>query len=293
MSKDSGQKHIRDLLNEGADFLSSRKMENPRLNAERLLSFCTGLSKVDLYLQFDDAVTLDEQEAYRHVLKRRGKNEPLQYIIGETEFMSLPFRVTPDVLIPRSETEVLVERILEDVRDRIKVRVLDIGVGSGSIAVSIAKYLPAAEVTGVDISETALALARENAERNGVAQKIRFVIGDVQNPLFVNQAAASYDVIVSNPPYISKEEWPLLPEEVREYEPRTALCDDADGLTFYRIIAALGKSFLRSQGRLYFEMGDSQSTGVQSVLEAHEYAAIRVCKDLNGIDRVVCGTVPQ
>lgn len=278
-----------DVLKKATAFLGTKGIENPRLDAERLMGYVLGASRIDLYLRFEQPLRQEERDVYKTLLRRRAAHEPIQYILGETEFMSLPFKVTPEVLIPRPETEILVERIVEEMKEQGKIRILDIGVGSGNIAVSLAGYLPDAEVVGVDRDEEVLSLGKENARKNDVEKGIRFIIADVRDEGFVKAVVPPFDVVVSNPPYVSLEEWETLPQEIREHEPKTALCDEVDGLSFFRIITRRGGELLKSGGKIFFEVGDRQSGEVQTILREAEYDNVTVFLDLNGIERVVTG----
>lgn len=282
-----------DVLKQAATFLESKGIENPRLNAERLMSYLLGIGRIDLYLRFEQLLNTKERDAYKMLLLRRAKHEPLQYILGETEFMSLTFKLTPAVLIPRPETEILVERIISSVNDRKGYRILDIGVGSGNIAVSLAKMLSDTSVVAVDTSREVLILARGNAEINNVKDQVEFILADVRKEDFNQIVEGPFDVIVSNPPYVSPDEFSRLSQEIREYEPNKALCDGQDGLSFYPIIARKGTALLKSGGSLFFEIGDGQSQMVQSVLKEAGYGNIRVFPDLSGVERVVCGNFIQ
>lgn len=198
--------------------------------------------------------------------------------------MSLPFRVSPDVLIPRSETETLVERMLEDAKTETVHTILDIGTGSGCIAVSLAANLPDVQVTGMDTSQTVLSIASYNARLNGVQDRVRFVEGDIRTDLDLE---SRFDALVSNPPYVALDEWNSLLPEIQKYEPRMALCDESDGLTFYRVIAEKSGSLLENKGRLYLEVGDRQSGPVCNILNDAGFSRVEVFPDLNHIDRVV------
>ncbi len=276
-----------DVLKEAALFLGRSGVENPRLNAERLLASVLRSDRVGLYLQFDKPLSAAERESFKALLRRRAGHEPLQYILGETEFMSLPFFVKRDVLIPRPETEILVEKVLESCKGRGPVRILDIGTGSGCIAVSLAKMLPGSPVDAVDAAPSALGLAESNAERNGVADRVRFFGADVRGEEFIRAVRPPYDIVVSNPPYVSLAEWPGLPKDVREFEPRTALCDEGDGLSFYRVIAHKAKALLSPGGKLFLEIGFGQKDSVFEILRSAGFTNIEAYPDLNGIDRVV------
>lgn len=279
---------LTDVLAEAAAFLKMRGISDPRLNAERMLAHVLGLKRIDLYLQFDRPLNRDERNAYKDLLKRRTAREPLQYILGETEFMSLPFRVGPDVLIPRPETEVLVERVLEDAKAEPVQTILDIGTGSGCIAVSLAVNLPDVRITALDVSKEALETASQNAELNGVQERIHFIRGDIRCGI---ESDSRFDAAVSNPPYISLDEWDGLEPEIREFEPRSALCDESDGLAFYREIAGKSRSFLQNGGRLYLEVGDGQSGSVRRLLETSGFSGVESFLDFNRIERVVKGTL--
>ncbi|MBN2030118.1 peptide chain release factor N(5)-glutamine methyltransferase [bacterium] len=282
-----------DVLKEATAYLNTKGIENPRLNAERLMSHLLQIERIDLYLRFEQLMNQKERDAYKTILFRRAKHEPLQYVLGETEFMSLHFKLTPAVLIPRPETELLVEQIVACIGDQKGSRVLDIGAGSGNIGVSLAKYLPEVSITAVDTSDEVLTLAEENAEKNGVGDQIQFILANVKQENFVQVVKGPFDIVVSNPPYVSSDDFAQLPGEIREYEPREALCDDRDGLSFYPIIAQKSVALFQSGGRLFFEIGDGQSQPVQSILKEAGYGGIQVFSDLNGIERVVCGHLVQ
>ncbi len=281
---------IIDLIQWTTQFFEKRHIENPRLNAERLLSGALGLDRVQLYLQFEKILTHRELDVFRAFVKRRISNEPLQYILGETEFMSLKFKVSPSVLIPRPDTETLVEAVLREIPEELPARILDIGTGSGNIAISLAHYLKASQITAVDISEEALELARENAAFNAVESRIRFIREDLFSPDFLLRLEQDFDAVVSNPPYISEEEFSTLPDEVRLFEPHTALRDGSDGLTFHRRIAELSEHLLRSGGRIYLEVGMGQAPRVAALLKEAGFDSVLTIQDLAGIERVVAGT---
>ena len=281
---------IIDLIQWTTQFFEKRHIENPRLNAERLLSGALGLDRVQLYLQFEKILTHAELDSFRTFVKRRISNEPLQYILGETEFMSLKFKVTPSVLIPRPDTETLVETVLREIPEGIPVRILDIGTGSGNIAVSLAHYLKETVVTAVDISSEALELARENAAFHQVESRIKFIQEDVFSLDFPLRVGTDFDILVSNPPYISEEEFAALPDEVRLFEPHTALRDGSDGLTFHRRITELSEPLLRSGGKIYLEVGMGQAPRVTEILAQAGFESVHSIRDLAGIERVVAGT---
>ena len=264
------------------EYLLSRGVENARLEAEWLLCAATGLDRVGLYLNFEKPLNDGELAAYRVMVARRGKREPLQHILGTQEFCGLEFDVTPDVLVPRHDTETLVNEAL--VRMPGARSVLDIGTGSGCIAVTLAHRLPVAAVTGVDISEAALKVARRNAEKNGVP--IEFLHGS----LFEAVAGRQFDLIVSNPPYIPSGDMENLQPEVRDYDPRGALDGGLDGLEIYRRLVPDALTFLECGGWLLVEVGTGQADDVSNLFNsAGGYGQPITSCDPAGIARVVGG----
>lgn len=264
-------------------------IEDPRLNAERLLGHVLGVARADMYAHPDRGIEEDGRKRYEALLRRRCGHEPLQYLLGETEFMSLRFRVMPGVLIPRPETEILVEVVAGSLSGRGETAILDVGTGSGCIAVSLAFLLPDARISGIDVSETAVRVARENAARNGVSGRVRFDSADVNSESFPGARDAMFDAVVSNPPYVSLAGWSRLPEEIRGHEPRGALCDEGDGLSFYRLLASKAKRVLFPGGHVFFEVGDGQDAAVESILSEQGYRDVEAYPDLNGIRRVIRG----
>lgn len=262
------------------EYLAARGIENARLEAEWLLCAATGLDRVGLYVNFEKPLNETELAAYRAMVVRRGRREPLQHILGTQEFCGLEFEVSPDVLIPRHDTETLVEAALA--RMPIAGSVLDIGTGSGCIAVALAKNLSEAAVTAIDISAEALAVARRNADRNGVA--IEFLHGSLLDPV----AGRCFDLIVSNPPYIPSVDIEALDPEVRDFDPRRALDGGADGLDIYRLLIPAALARLNPAGWLLVEVGIGQAEAVgQLFRECRCYGEpVTVC-DPGGIERVV------
>jgi len=298
---------VLESLQLSTDFLEKKGIESPRLNAELLLSEILKCKRLDLYLKFDQPLKENEVGVYREWIARRGKFEPLQYIIGNVEFYGLPFKVTPDVLIPRPETEILVETVINMIMNKSsvipnevrnlrdsspaqqdrndKINILDIGTGSGNIPIALARNLNNAEITAIDISEKAIAVARGNASANGVEEKIHFFTADVRNYLGDYQ----FDIIVSNPPYVSNEEYPVLQKEILNYEPMVAVTDSNDGLDLYRIIAERAKILLKNSGKILLEVGKDQAKYVADILEKNDFINIYFVKDYQQIDRVVVG----
>lgn len=284
--------HVAEILNFTADYLKKNAFENPRLNAERLLAHTLNLNRIDLYLNFDRPLAKPELARFRLSIKRRLTHEPLQYIIGETEFFSLPFLVNPNVLIPRPETEILVEKVIEKCKknfpNKSEVSILDVGTGSGCIAVALAKHLKNAILTAIDISSAALETAKENARRNKVEDRMEFKQIDFMDENLPLSLPQKFDVIVSNPPYISSAEFDKLPGEVKNFEPPQALKDGKDGLGFYRRLAETFPKVINSHSFLAVEVGLGQAQFVKEIFAQNQFSEIEVYNDLNEIERVVC-----
>jgi len=265
-----------------ARLLSGPHAERARRDAEMLLLHQLGKGRAWLLAHADEDFADCTAISYASLLDRRAAGEPIQYITGEAEFYGLPFRVTSDVLIPRPETEHLVERVLELASGLSAPRIVDIGTGSGAIAVALASHLPAASITAIDLSAAALAIARENAERNGVAARIRFLEGDLLAPV----AGEAFDAVVSNPPYVPEAERNSLAVEVRDHEPALALFAGDDGFALYRRLIPAAHAALVSGGWLALEMGHGQAEPMRAVLNATGFVQIGFTPDLQGILRV-------
>lgn len=270
------------LLKWTAEYFVTKGVENGRLDAELLLAETLGLSRVGLYLNYDRPLQSEELAAFRKLVERRAKREPLAYILGRCEFWSLPFVVSPAVLIPRPDTEILVEEALKRLPQG--ARLLDVGLGSGAIAVALAHERADVQVAGIDKSAEALAVAQQNAAANGVAARCDFRLGD----LFALDGGL-YELIVSNPPYIASGEMAGLMPEVRDYEPQLALVAGADGLDCYRALVPQGLSVLVPGGWLLVEIGAGQAPAVRELFVAAGYTEIFTSRDLAGIERVVGG----
>lgn len=274
-----------DILNATAEYFTRNNFEQPRLNAERLLSHVLDLDRVNLYLQFERILTAREVGSYRDLVKRRSQHEPLQYIIGKTEFMGLPFAVNREVLIPRPETEILVETTLA-LKDQLLhngVHIWDIGAGSGCIAISMAHHWPDCQILATDNSGPALEIAQSNARLNQV-NNIVFEKHDVlTDPLHWDY---NIDIIVSNPPYISENEYSDLGKEIIEFEPMLALTDHKDGLEFYRRILTLIDE-LNGCKFILLEMSGTQTDKIFSLVKSYGYNETEIINDLNQIPRVL------
>lgn len=253
------------LLTWTTDWLASRGSESPRLDAEVLLAHVRGCPRIALYTAFDTPVADAERSRFRELVKRRGEGEPVAYLVGSKEFFSLPFAVNKGVLVPRPETEGLVVRTLDLCKALTAPRIIDVGTGSGAIAVTLAKHLPQAVVIATDISPEALAVARDNAARHGVAERIRFVECDL---MAAAEAAGPWDVIVSNPPYVREDEFESLPRDVRLHEPRTALVSGPTGVEVVARLAAAAAESLAPGGWLLVEIGPAVAAAAEAVLDA-------------------------
>jgi release factor glutamine methyltransferase len=274
-------------LNTASDYLNKKGINSARLNSELLLTHILNCKRLDLYLSFERPLQKKEIDIYRELLKRRSTFEPLQYIIGKVEFYGLEFEVNPSVLIPRPETELLVEAVIELIKKYKRPSILDIGSGSGNISIALAKNIPWCKVVGLDISEEAIKTAKRNAKLNEVDNQLMFVRQNILNGLEIGEN--KFDVVVSNPPYISAEEYLNLDPELKLYEPRFALSDESDGLSFYRKISVVSKSLLKDDGKLFFEVGAGQAEAVKQILIDNGYKNIVVKKDYSDIERIVIG----
>jgi len=274
--------NVRRLLEWTEDFLRKKGFESPRLEAQILLAHALGCKKIDLYVRFSEEPSEEKRTVFREIVKRRSEGTPVAHLVGHREFYSLSFAVSPDVLIPRPETETLVMEALRLLKPLAAPRVLDLGTGSGCIALTIAKQHKSSRVTAVDISPKALAIARGNAEHHGVAERVTFLEGD----LFAPVAVQTFDLIVSNPPYIAHAEFPTLDPGVRDFEPRSALDGGPDGLEFYRRLAAEAGQFLNPSGTILVEIGSTQEESVRALF-AERMKVGNTIRDLGGRPRVI------
>ena len=281
---------LKSALKEATNTLSSNRIEQARLEAELLLAHVLELRKEDLIIHPDRELTDPQEEKFQQLVERRCRKEPLAYIVGHREFWSLEFKVNPKVLIPRPETEGVIERLLNlagDEADKKTIRILDVGTGSGILAIVAALEFPKAHVTAVDNSSDALEVAQENALRHQVADRIEFSKMDLMRDWDLPENDL-YDCILSNPPYIPSKKLEHLMPDVRDYEPRAALDGGPDGLACYRCIVAHAVPYLKPGGHLIFEVGDDQAGPVKQTLQAHGVLdAIEIAQDLSERDRVV------
>lgn len=274
-----------DVINWGRDYFVTKGIDSPRLNIELILCSVLKIERVKLYTDFDLPLKKDELAEIKSMIIRRSKREPLQYILGSTSFMGLEIDVNPDVLIPRPETEELVDLIIKKEGTDSQLKILDIGTGSGCIAIALAKNLPNSHITGIDISDSAIKTAEINSRKNG----IKNILFEKKDFLTNCNFSTDYDVLVSNPPYISKIDFEGSDEKEIMFEPRYALTDEGDGLLFYKRFADVFFDLLKPAGRFYLEIGYNQSVEMGTIFAAGYN--IKVLRDFAGIDRIIEGSV--
>ena len=274
---------ISELLQKVTKELTSFGCDNAHFEAVHLISFVLDISPKDLVLNAKNAVSEEEKSRISELVKRRISGEPFQYILGTQEFMSLEFTVTPDTLIPRQDTETLVEFVL-DKTENLPLSILDIGTGTGCIPISLSHFKDNLNCVGIDISEEALKIAQKNAETLKVSDRVTFEKCDI----LTDFPSKKFDIVVSNPPYIKSDIIPTLQTEVRDFEPNLALDGGIDGLKFYRRICEIAPKILKSGGFLVFEIGFDQAQDVFSIMETN-FHNLKITKDLSGNDRVVSG----
>lgn len=273
-------------LAESTDLLKKNNIDTPRLDAEIILSFVLHLSRLKVMTEGDKTLETEEYQRYKTLIEDRAKGMPTAYILGRKEFMGLNFIVRPGVLIPRGDTELAVEMVIERCRGFDKlVYIADIGCGSGAIGISVAKYAANAFVTMVDISDAAIGTTEENIRLNNVKDRVKAVKGNLLQPIL----GQKFDIIVSNPPYIETDEIKSLMKDVREYEPLLALDGGDEGLDFYNAITNDAASYLRPSGMLVYEIGWNQAEAVRDILNLNGFQDIMVMKDLAGLNRCITG----
>jgi release factor glutamine methyltransferase len=273
---------IAEVLKLASQQLREASVPNDLLDAQTLLAHALGKDRTYLIINFNEILSAELLSTYQVLIARRAVGEPLQYIVGHQAFYGLEFEVTPDVLIPRPETELLVEETLRLAADIVHPVIIDVGTGSGCIAVTLARELDDAQLIATDISPAALAVARRNAARNGVTERIAFLTGDL-----LSGVTCKADFIISNPPYIAVHEVPTLPREVRDWEPHTALTDYGDGLQFYRRLLAAAPAHLQPKGHLLFEMGYAQAETIKALVDRTVWREPMALRDLQGIERTL------
>lgn len=277
---------IRDIIIKYSQEIASIS-DTPRLDVELLLQKCLGdVDRIYIHMNLDKKLSDKQKEHFLSMIKDRLNGRPIAYIVGHREFMGLDFYVKEGVLIPRPDTETLVEEIIEICKDKY-VNILDIGTGSGAITVSLAKYLPKSKLTSFDISDIPLEVGKINAINNGVDNKIEFIKSDLFSA--IKEKDIKFDVIVSNPPYIRKADMNTLHTQVKDYEPYNALEGGIDGLDFYKNITEQSHLYINKGGVLAYEVGHDQAQDVAMIMQKNGYTNIYTKKDIQGIDRVVIG----
>jgi len=265
--------------------LKKHGSESPRLEAEILLAHARQCPRIQLYVQYNELLTDDQRTVMRDLVKRRAQAEPVAYLVGHREFFALDFRVTPDVLIPRPETETLVLQLITAAKSSPNPRILDIGTGSGCIAVAAAVNVPGASVTAVDISPQALEIANDNAHRHSVAGRIRLLEGDLFGPLAGEE---QFDLIVSNPPYVADGEMATLPADIRLHEPHLALKAGPQGLDVIARLISQAAARLAPRGAIFVELSPEQADAVTGLFnDSGQFEPPRTIKDSSGRERVV------
>jgi release factor glutamine methyltransferase len=278
---------VLEVIKLSTEYLQKKGVESPRANAEILLAEILKCKRLELYLSFDKPLAENEVQIYREVIRKRGLRIPLQYIVGNVEFYGLKLIVNEQVLIPRPETELLVEKIINESDKSANLKILDIGSGSGNISLSISKNLQNSKVIGIDLSERALEVAKLNAELNTLQERVEFRLFDIMKDDL--NSLGKYDLIVSNPPYVSENDYQNLEPELKNYEPKIALSDNSNGVSFYKRIIEVSDQILNKPGKIYFELGIGQSKQVQNLFEQKGFNKITITKDYSGIDRIICG----
>jgi len=279
---------VLDAIILSADYLEKKGIESARMNAELLLAHILECQRLDLYLRFNQPLNKIETATYRDYISRRGNYEPYQYIVGDVEFYGLKFFVDENVLIPRQETEILIETIIGKYPKEEELKIFDIGTGSGNIPISLAMNLPESKVISIDISQDAINVAEQNRELHNLESRVGFINSNILTDK-LEKYNNTFDVIVSNPPYVEKEEFKTLQKEIREYEPEIAVTDFDDGLKFYREISLKSQTLLKENGMLFFEVGKDQAEDVKKIMSQNRFKNIEIQKDLSEIDRVVSG----
>jgi release factor glutamine methyltransferase len=280
---------ITKLLNWVRQFLTDKGIDSPRLSAELLLSYVLGLKRIELYTQYNKVVEKPELDKLRELVSRAGQHEPIAYLVGKTEFYSMELNVTRDCMIPRPETELLVQRAIEFLRTRNGPQyVCDLCTGSGCIAAVIAKNFQNAKIIATDICDAALAVAATNIEKHHLQDKITLLSGDLFDPIIPQLDVGKFDLIVCNPPYVSSGEYEKLDKNVKDYEPRLALFAGDDGLDIYRRIFEKVDSFLKPDAALILEIGYAQGQVITKLLEETGiFDEIKIEKDFHNNDRIV------
>ncbi|RLB12649.1 MAG: peptide chain release factor N(5)-glutamine methyltransferase [Deltaproteobacteria bacterium] len=277
---------IKDILASSTQYLKNKDIDNPRLTAEILLSFVLGVERQTLYINYHKKLDKEVIQNYCSLIQRRIRGEPIQYIIGKKEFWALEFDVSPSVLIPRPETEILVEHAIMAIKDTKGAHILDLGTGSGVIAITMAKELPDAKIWALDISMEAIGVAIHNAKKHGVLNSIRFIRGDLWEPLRCMDL--QFHLIVTNPPYIPREDYEQLPKEIKDWEPRIALNGGAGGLSLIKRIIKEAANFLLPNGSIFIEMSPQQvNSAIELLKKTNRFHSVEGITDYSHQLRIV------
>ncbi|MBU5436748.1 peptide chain release factor N(5)-glutamine methyltransferase [Tissierella sp. MSJ-40] len=282
---------INKLLEKGVDLIKDREFGNPVLEAILILSNLLNVDKTYIYTHGKDEVSQEVEDKYLKLMNKRASGYPVQYILKEREFMGLDFYIEEGVLVPRPDTEILVEYIIEYIKEEYgkkKINILDLGIGSGAISLSLAYYCRNAEVYGIDIGDIPLKVANINKEKFNL-NNVNFYKGDLFKAIKGLSLEEKFHIIVSNPPYIPREEIDKLQDEVKDFEPRLALDGGEDGLDFYRRITPKSKTYLIKGGLLIYEIGYDQGKAVRDILTKEGFQRVSILKDLQGLDRAIFG----
>ena len=287
-------KTIHQILLDAVNILKQNNVQTPRLDAEVILAHLLGWDRIDLITRSREVLDQDLEQEYYHFIQERAAGKPVQYITGQQEFMGLNFKVTPDVLIPRPDTEILVETAIKEAGTmEPPLTIVDVGTGSGAISISLAHYIKGAHIHSIDISPKALGVAMENARLHSLEHRVTFYQGDLFDPID-DLLRSRVDLLVSNPPYIPTHQIPNLQREVRYYEPTLALDGGEDGLDYYRRIIQEGEKFLSPRGCLILEIGHDQGARVAELLKCKKRLKdVIIVEDLAGIGRVVRARVKE
>lgn len=276
----------RRLLNWTTEHFEKRSMDNARLCAEMLLAHVLGVQRIKLYMDLDRPASELERAAFRSLVERATRDEPVDYLVGHAPFYGLTFKVTPATLIPRPSTETIIDHVIRHCRNTpgfASPVIADIGTGSGTIAVTLAKNLPKAHIVATDISADALAIAKENAQRIGVADSIEFHQGDLLSPVLKHR----FEYVISNPPYIPDHEWDAVQTNVKDYEPHGALRGGSDGLQFVRPLIEGAKAVLNKPGQLLIEIASCTKLDVMDIATQHGYKNVQVLADHEKLPRIL------
>lgn len=282
---------IQKLLNWVTDYLKNKGIDAPRLSAELLLSHVLGLKRIELYTQFNRIVGEDCLSQLHTLVKRAAEHEPIAYLTGKREFYSLEFEITKDCLIPRPETELLVERAIEFLRNRPGQQfICDLCTGCGCVAIAVARNFANCQVVATDISDAALEVAERNITKHGLSGRLTLLKGDLFEPIIPGLGPAKFDLIVCNPPYVSEPEFEKLAKNVRDFEPKRAIAAGQDGLDIIKRIVVGAGQFLKPAAMLMLEIGNTQGHAVRKMLDDTKYFdSVTIEKDYNKLDRLAIG----